>query len=89
MSGDRRSKPDRVADINRVRARSAFARSGYGGTTFAYIHARRLVEAAGVVPRAATEGRRSKPDYVADIDRAVAREVEAAGVEPASESTSS
>ena len=48
------------------------------------------MEAAGVVPRATAEGRRSKPDSDADIKTERSEGlVEAAGVEPASESASS
>ena len=42
-----------------------------------------MVEAAGVVPRAAAAGCRSKPDYAADTNGTNVRLVEAAGVEPA------
>jgi hypothetical protein len=50
---------------------------------------RKLVEAAGVVPRATVAGRRSKPNFDAGT-KAERSEglVEAAGVEPASENTS-
>jgi hypothetical protein len=47
-------------------------------------------KAAGVVPRAAANGRRSKPNFAADTTTERSEGVvEAAGVEPASESASS
>src|SRR5690349_16239309 len=48
-----------------------------------------MVEAAGVVPRATFAKRRAKPGGAAAPDRAKRGMVEAAGVEPASESTPS